>query len=154
MARGPKGRSGIRCLLLGTPPAYPSCPLRHLTPLDRSPNWPKSRLGELDPVHRPARAAVPHANARTGPEHIPIWIVSSRPRRCRTSRASPSGRLRASIAQEGVDLHPNGLNEQPAGTDAQHFGQGIVDVLGLTKPDDVGRCLHKRVALDARFCRA
>ena len=44
--------------------------------------------------------------------------------------------------KEGLGLQLHGLGEQAAGTGAQHVRQGIVDGLGLTKPDDVGRSLH------------
>ena len=51
--------------------------------------------------------------------------------------------------QESLRLHLDGLGEQAAGARAQHFGQGIVDLIGLTKTDDVVRGVH-RVSLSLR----
>jgi len=56
--------------------------------------------------------------------------------------------------QEGVRLQLDGLGKQAARAGAQHVRQGIVKVFRLTKPDDVGRCLQRRIALDERFWQA
>src|SRR3954453_14772217 len=44
--------------------------------------------------------------------------------------------------EEDLGLHLDRLSEQAAGPDPQHLGQGIVDRVRLTEPDDVGRAFH------------
>ena len=36
----------------------------------------------------------------------------------------------------------DGLREQPPGTGAKHIGQGIIDIVGLTKADNIDRLVH------------
>jgi len=44
--------------------------------------------------------------------------------------------------QEGRNLGLDRLGQQLAGTGAQHLGQGIVNLAGLTQPDDSGSLAH------------
>jgi hypothetical protein len=44
--------------------------------------------------------------------------------------------------RKGLSLDLDRLGEQAAGAGAQHLGQGIVDLIRLTKPRDVGRAVH------------
>src|SRR4051794_38920034 len=44
--------------------------------------------------------------------------------------------------EEALGLHLDRLSEQAAGPDPQHLGQGIVDRVRLTEPDDGGRAFH------------
>ena len=78
----------------------------------------------------------------TGTGPMPVWIARSGACPYRTSRASIRQPQVLHRAQEGVRLQLDGLGKQAARPGAQHLLQGIVDILGLTKPDDVGRCLH------------
>lgn len=53
----------------------------------------------------------------------------------RTNRARPSGSRRVlHRTQEGLGLKLDRLSGKATGTGSQYLGQGIVDVLGLTKP--------------------
>ena len=90
----------------------------------------------------------------TGTGLMPVWIARSGPWPCCTRRTTVRKPQILHRAQEGVRLHLDSLSEQAVGAGAQHLDQGIVDVLGLTKPDDVGRCLHRRIALNERFWQA
>jgi len=51
----------------------------------------------------------------------------------------PQGR---SLGQEGLDLQFHGLGQELASTGPQHLGQGIIDVIGLTKPHDIAILIH------------
>ncbi|KMO34237.1 hypothetical protein VP06_14880 [Methylobacterium aquaticum] len=44
-------------------------------------------------------------------------------------------------AQEGIRLGFDRLGEPAAGVGPQHLGQGIVDLVRLTTPHDVGRAV-------------
>jgi len=50
---------------------------------------------------------------------------------------------------KGIGLQLDSLCEKPLGAGPQHIRQGIVDLVGLTKPDDFGICVH-RVSLSLR----
>ena len=44
--------------------------------------------------------------------------------------------------EKGLGLDLDRLGQQAAGAGPQHIRQGIVDRVGLTKPDDVGSLVH------------
>lgn len=107
---------------------------------------------------RSAGSVAPRSRMRTcvtGTAPMPVWIVPARPWPCCTSRARPSAAA-ANPASRPKRPRPTSRQpgEQAACTGAQHLGQGILDVLGLTKPDDVDGCLRSHIALDERFWQA
>ncbi len=55
------------------------------------------------------------------------------------------------VSQERLDLQLHGLREKTPGTGAQHLRQRIVDVIGLTKADNVDRLFHRRIALSGEI---
>ena len=56
---------------------------------------------------------------------------------------TPIRQLQPSHAgQEDLGLEFNRLCEKPPGAGPQDIRQGIVDLVGLTKPDDAGICVH------------
>jgi hypothetical protein len=68
---------------------------------------------------------------------------------------APIGELQIlPVGQERLHLQVHSLREQPPGAGAQHIRQGVVDVIGLTKADDVGNLFHRRIALSERFWQA
>src|SRR3954471_2051452 len=54
------------------------------------------------------------------------------------SAGSEAPRSRMRTRENGTGPMPGRLSEQAAGPDPQHLGQGIVDRVRLTEPDDVG----------------
>jgi hypothetical protein len=46
------------------------------------------------------------------------------------------------LGQEGLGLQLDRLREKPSGAGPQHIRQGIVDLVGLTQADNVGRRVH------------
>jgi len=64
---------------------------------------------------------------------------------------APIGELQIlPVGQERLHLQVHSLREQPPGAGAQHIRQGVVDVIGLTKADDVGNLSSIGVSLSLR----
>ncbi len=109
----------------------------------RRAHFGRMRRGEPDPVLRPARTAIPDTDPR---DRHRADAGLDRPLRPVTVPHQPGPSiLQPQVlhrAQERVRLHLDSLGEQVASAATQHLGQGIVEVFGMTKSDDVGRCLH------------
>ncbi len=59
-----------------------------------------------------------------------------------------------SLGQEGLDLQFHRLGQELASAGPQHLGQGIVDVIGLTKPHDIAILFHGVSLSPERFWQA
>jgi hypothetical protein len=76
--------------------------------------------------------------------------MRSGPWPCRTSRSRPSRQLQLTHAgQEGLGLHLDSLREQLPRAGTQDIRQGIVDLVGLTKADNIDSLFHG-VSLSSR----
>ena len=68
---------------------------------------------------------------------------------------SPIGKLQIRpLGQKGLDLQFHGLGQELASAGPQHLRQGIIDVIGLTKPDDIAILVHGVSLSPERFWQA
>ena len=58
------------------------------------------------------------------------------------------------LGQESLDLQLHGLRQELAGAGPQHLRQGIIDRVGLTKPDNVAILFHDVSLSPERFWQA
>jgi hypothetical protein len=103
------------------------------------------RIAELNRIRSPSldapRSRIFARATSTGP--TPVWIV----RACRTTLACPSASFKSFTV--GLDFDLDRLCQKLPRTRAQHIGQWIIDLVGLTKRDNVASFVHG-VSLSSR----